>query len=66
MIDFLLIFLVIYIVLGVIALNITIFGFKAVPRGNDAIIKSIFFIMGWIVVAPILWFEIVNGKNTKQ
>lgn len=54
--------LFVYLVCGFIALMITIFGFKAIPRGDDAVIKSVIFLIAWIVVAPLLWAEILNDK----
>lgn len=62
MIEVLSIILAIYLALGVLALIVTIFGLKAVPRGRFAWVNAIGFVFGWIIIAPLLWFEILEKR----
>ena len=57
--------LAIYFGLGAVCLLITIFGFKFPPRGSDAIMKAFIMISGWIVICPLLWWEIIDERNNE-
>lgn len=62
MLEIFMIVLAIYLALGVLALLVTIFGLKAVPRGNLAWLNAIGFVLGWIIIAPLLWFEVLEKR----
>lgn len=62
MIEILAIILAIYLALGVLALLVTIFGLKAVPRGRFAWLNAIGFVVGWVIIGPLLWFEILEKR----
>ncbi len=53
----------IYLGLGVVCLLITIFGFKFPPRGYDAIMKSFIMVIGWFIICPLLWWEIIDERK---
>lgn len=55
----------IYLGLGVVCLLITIFGFKFPPRGSDAIIKAYIMIIGWFIICPLLWWEIIDERKNE-
>ncbi len=53
----------IYLGLGVVCLLITIFGFKFPPHGYDAIMKSFIMVIGWFIICPLLWWEIIDERK---